>query len=235
MKTWKGNSRLRFRATELSLCATAMIFLSAGVLVGFEQITAGTATRAGGTITQASSDPAEPVPGVETTVPSHIPPLAVTCLPRPAAGGHLAMARVSDPVAPKIMVHLPDGWNSVVGTGDTALTFSGPDGVSGTVTIAETALEPGGAFLKYAVDMRDSRPRVKFTAVAAQFCGYSSQQLAGTFQVPSGTFDFADRLTHIWTNTKKYLVAIRLQVPAGAPGFDAAKSVLMQEFAVVIP
>jgi hypothetical protein len=52
---------------------------------------------------------------------------------------------------------------------------------------------------------------------------------------PSGTFDFADRLTRIWTNTKKYLVAIQLQGPAGAPGFDAAKSTLMQEFAVVIP
>ena len=79
-------------------------------------------------------------------------------------------------------------------------------------------LEPGGAFLKYAVGMRDSRPGVKFTVGAAQFCGYSSQQLTGTFQGPSGTFDFADRLTHIWTNTKKYLVAIQLQGPAGAAG-----------------
>ena len=78
-----------------------------------------------------------------------------------------------------------------------------------------TSVPPGGAFLKYAVDMRDSRPGVKFTVAAAQFCGCSSQQLTGTFQGPSGTFDFADRLTHIWTNTKKYLVAIQLQGPAG--------------------
>lgn len=47
--------------------------------------------------------------------------------------------------------------------------------------------------------------------------------------------DTATRLTRIWINTKKYLVAIQLQGPAGAPGFDAAKSTLMQEFAVVIP
>ena len=45
-------------------------------------------------------------------------------------------------------------------------------------------LEPGGAFLKYTVGMRDSRPGVKFTVGAAQFCGYSSQQLTGTFQGP---------------------------------------------------
>jgi len=32
-----------------------------------------------------------------------------------------------------------------------------------------------------------------------------------------------------------YLVAIQLQVPAGAAGFDAVKSRLMQEFAVAIP
>ncbi len=102
--------------------------------------------------------------------------------------------------------------------------------------VLATDLEPGGAFLKYVVGMRDSRPGVKFTVAAAQFGGYSSQQLTGAFfQGPSGTFDFDDRLTHIWTNTKKHLVAIKLQGPAAAAGFDAAKSTLMREFAVVIP
>jgi hypothetical protein len=240
MKTWKENSRLPFRATELpkrslrAVLGAAFLVCAAGG-VGCEKTTAGTAIRGGGTVTRPSFDPAEPVPGVETTLPNHIPPFAVTCLPQPAGGGRLTMARVSDPAAPKVMVILPDGWSSPVGTGDTALTLTGPDGMSGAVTIADTGLEPGGAFLKYAVDMRDSRPGVKFTVAAAQFCGYSSQQLTGTFQSPSGTFGFADRITHIWTNTKKYLVAIQLQGPAGAAGFDAAKSTLLQEFAVVIP
>jgi len=175
------------------------------------------------------------VPGVATTLPDHIPPNALACFPSPTGGGRLTMAGVPDRGAPRLTVSLPDGWSLVAGTGDTALTLTGPDGMSGAVTIAETVLEPGGAFLKYAVDMHDSRPGVKFTVAAAQFCGYSSQQLTGTFQGPSGTFDFADRLTHIWTNTKKYLVAIKLQGPAGAAGFDAAKATLMQEFAVVIP
>ncbi len=206
-----------------------------GMIAGCEKTTAGTAIRASHTTSTPSFDPAEPVPGVETTLPSHLLPVTVTCFPPPVGGGHLAMARVSDSAAPKVFVIVPDGWSSPVGTGETALTLAGPDGMSGAVTIGETALEPGGAFLKYATDMRGSRPGVKFTVAAAQFCGYSSQQLTGTFQSPSGTFDFADRATHIWTNTKRYLVAIQLQGPAGVAAFDAAKSTLMRQFAVVIP
>jgi hypothetical protein len=203
--------------------------------VGCEKTTAGTVATSRGTVTTPSSDPAEPVPGVVTTLPDHIPPNALACFPSPTGNGRSTGAGVSDRAAPRLTVSLPDGWSSVAGTGDRALTVTGPDGMSGAVIIAATDLEPGGAFLKYAVDMRDSRPGVKFTVAAAQFCGYSSQQLTGTFQGPWGTSDFADRLTHIWTNTKKYLVAIQLQGPAGAAGFGAAKSTLMQEFAVVIP
>jgi hypothetical protein len=81
-------------------------------------------------------------------------------------------------------------------------------------------------------DLRGKRPAGKVAVTAAQFCGYSSQLLTGT--VP-GAVDFADRITHIWTNTKAYLVAIHLEGPAGAPGFDAAKTTVMQQFAVVIP
>ena len=212
MEMWKRNSRLHFRATKLtSLCATGMICPTAGVLAACEQTTAGTVIRASGTTT-APSDPAEPVPGgVVTTLPDHIPPNGLACFPSPAGSGRLTVAGMPDQVAPRLTVSLPDGWSSVAGTGDRALTLTGPGGMSGAVIIAATDLDPGGAFLKYAVDMRDSRPGAKFTVAAAQFCGYSSQQLTGTFQGPSGAFDFADRLTHIWTNTNKYLVTIQLQ------------------------
>src|SRR5262249_38814480 len=120
MKTWKENSRLPFRATELSArCVCAVLgwaCLVVGVVVGCEKTTAGTVMRASGTATRPSLDPAEPVPGVETTLPDHIPPAAVTCLPPPAGGGQVSMARVSDPVAPQITVILPDGWSWVAGT-----------------------------------------------------------------------------------------------------------------------
>lgn len=144
------------------------------------------------------------------------------------------MAAVSDPVAPKITVPVPDGWSSEPGTGDVALNATGPSGMSAKVTITATDLEPGGAFLRYTADLGSSQRVIEFTVAPAQFCGYSSQLLTGTFQRP-GAVDFADRVTHIWTNTKKYLAVIHLEGPAGVAGFDAAKSTLMQQFAVVIP
>jgi hypothetical protein len=239
MLTWKNNSRLRFRATERAarwVCAVAGgACLLAGAVAGCEKTTGGTATRASHSTAKPSFDPAEPVPGVDTTRPSHIPPDTATCFPPSVGGGPLALARVSDSTAPKVFVFVPDDWSAAAGTGETALTLAGPDGMSGAVTIGETALEPGGAFLKYAADMRGSRPGVKFGVAAAEFCGYSSQLLTGTFQSPSGAFDFADRVAHIWTNTKRYLVAIQVQGPAGAAAFGAAKSALLRQFAVVIP
>ena len=99
------------------------------------------------------------------------------------------------------------------------------------VTITPTDLDPGGAFLRYGAELRTSKPGIRDT-VGGKFCGYSSQLLGGTV----GGVEFADRITHIWTNTNAFLVAIHLEGPASdAPGFGAAKTTLMQDFAVVIP
>ncbi|WP_083184639.1 hypothetical protein [Mycobacterium malmoense] len=205
--------------------------------VGCEKTTAGTAiggTASATTSTTRLSDPAEPVPGVETTLPDHIPPNALVCFPPPPASGSMTKASVADPAAPVLTVALPDGWPSTPGTGDVALTSAGPDGMSVRVTIARTDLDPGGAFLRYASDLRTARPGVKVTVTAAQFCGYSSQLLSGTGGGP-GANDFADRITHVWTNTQAYLVVVHLEGPGKSPGFEAAKSTVAQQFAVIIP
>ena len=74
------------------------------------------------------------------------------------------------------------------------------------------------------------------TVILSTFQGITveqdSQLLSGT---GPGAVDFAERITHIWTNTKAYLVAIQLAGPAAASGFGAAKSTVMQQFALVIP
>jgi hypothetical protein len=253
MKTWKKNSRLPFRATEpsarrkpVALGMAGVICLSAGVAAGCGKTTGGTAVSPSGTASSTTttpvttspaprkSDPSEPVPGVEATLPDHIPPNAVVCFPPPPTSGSMTRASVPDPVGPAITVPLPDGWNSKPGVGDVALTSTGPGGMSVKVTITPTGLDPGGSFLRYAADLHNWKPGVKFAVAAAQFCGYSSQLLSGTASGPPAV-SFADRITHIWTNTKAYLVVVHLEAPAGAPGFSAAQSTVMQQFAVVIP
>lgn len=228
------------RANPVALAAAGVICVLACVVAGCGKTTGGNAVRASTTTLVTTSnvprhyDPAEPVPGVETTLPDHIPPNALACLPPSTGNGLMTTASVSDPVAPRLTVPLPAGWNSAPGTGDVALTASGPDGLSAKVTIAPTDLEPGGAFLRYGADLRTAKPGVGVSVDAAQFCGYSSQLLSGSLGGAGGVA-FADRITHIWTNTKAFLVVVHLEGPASAPGFSAAKSTVMQQFAVVIP
>jgi hypothetical protein len=239
--------RLHFRATERPRRANYVPLVTAGVLCMLACVVAGCGKTTGGNAVPASattssmtpstkprkSDPAEPVPGVEATPPDHIPPNALACLPAATGNGRMTPASVSDPVAPKLTVPLPDGWDTAPGTGDVALTATGPDGLSAKVTITATDLEPGGALLRYGADLRTANPGVQVSVDAAQFCGYSSQLLSGG-PGPGGTA-FADRVTHIWTNTKAFLVVVHLAGPASAPGFAAAKATVMQQFAVVIP
>lgn len=224
---------MRFRAISGSgrlLCAA----LSVAGVIAMSATACGRVTGGSGASTP-SSDPAEPVPGIAPTLRDHIPPNAVACVASPIGNGHPTVASVSDPSAPRVTINVPDDWSSAVGTGDVALTLSGPGAMSATVSIASTELPPDSAFLRYTAGVGGSMARQKFSVAGAQFCGYSSQQLAGALRGPAGGIDFADRITHIWTNTKQYLVSIHLEAPVGAAGFAAAKSMLTQDFTVVIP
>lgn len=229
MRTWKRNSRWPFRVTEVSVKRVLSLVCLLGVLAGCDSHTGGSGAPA------PHRDPAEPVPGIAPTRPDHIPPNALSCVVAPVGDGDPTPAVVSDPAAPRITITVPQGWTSTPGAGDTALNASGPDTLSATVTIAATDLTPESAFLRHTSAVGGSLPRLKFSVTGSPFCGYSSQQLAGTLQGPSGGIDFADRITHIWTNTKQYLVTIHVQANAGTSGFKEARSQLTQDFSVVIP
>jgi hypothetical protein len=223
----------------------AVAVVAIGVLSGCDRTIEGTAAWTGGTVvpptTGLSATPqlptaAGPVPGIEETLPDQIPPNAFVCFPEPGGIGIGTVAQVVDTTAPRITVMVPDGWTSEPGTGDTALTLNGPDGMTGSVTIAATLLDPPAAFADYVATLARAKPGLEVVdTTGAKFCGYSSQKLIGTFPVPAGTVHFADRLTHIWTNTRNYLVILHLESPALTPGYQAAKTALMQDFAVVIP
>ncbi len=235
MKTWKRLLRLPFRVTEVTAKESRLVGLVRLIgLVGLVGALAGCDSHTGGSAAP-HPDPAEPVPGIAPTHPDRLPPNALSCLVTPAGDGEPIPAAVADPQAPRITITVPRGWTSAPGAGDTALTSNGPDTLAATVTIAATDLTPESAFLRHTATVGGALPRLKFSVMGSPFCGYSSQQLAGTLQGPSGGIDFADRITHIWTNTKQYLVTIHVQANSGTPGFKEARSALTQDFAVVIP
>lgn len=213
-----------FRATEW-----AGLALLVGALVGCQQETGGSAALT------RRSDPAESVPGIAATRTEPIPSDSAVCVVAPVGDGESMTAAVSDPVAPRITVVVPRDWRSTPGAGDSALVLDGPDTLSATVRIEATDLTPESAFLHYTATVGGTMARRKFSVTGAPFCGYSSQQLTGTLEGPAGGTDFADRITHIWTNTRQYLVSIHLQAHSGSPGFTVAKSLLTQDFSISIP
>jgi len=220
------------------LCAVLVAAAMTIVLPGCVRNIGGVAVWTGGSAAQARQprpSRGAPVPGVETTVPDHIPPNAFLCFPGPASGGIGTVAQVVAAAAPRITFTLPDGWTSEPGHEDLALSLSGPDSMTGTVTIAATKLDPAAAFSEYTDALARTKADLYVDTVGATFCGYSSQKLTGTFTGPEGAVAFADRITHIWTNTKNYLVTIHMEGPEDAAEFVPAKAALMQDFAVVIP
>ncbi|MDT5015094.1 MAG: hypothetical protein QOD39_1254 [Mycobacterium sp.] len=174
-------------------------------------------------------------PGVVPTTRTPVPADTVTCtVPNPPPVG--VVASVSDPAAPKITVALPTGWSTSKGDGDVGARLEGPDGLSATVTIAETPLDPAAAFEKYADDAMATSAVSSISVLPADLCGYSGQKLLGAWSdSPQQALKFGDRIAHIWTNTANYLVAVHVEGPASVAGFDPMGSPLMEDFAIVVP
>jgi len=175
-------------------------------------------------------------PGVVSTTRTAVPAGSVTCeLPAPPGDG-LATAAVSDPAAPRITIALPPGWSSAPGDADVGAKLTGPDGVSATVTIAKTTLDPAAAFKKYSDDAMGASPVSSVSVLPADLCGYSGQKLLGSWaDTPEQAVEFGDRVAHIWTNNGDYLVAVHVQGPSGSPGFDPFTSPIMDDFGIEIP
>jgi hypothetical protein len=225
--------------------ALALACLAATVVSGCVRTSDGVPVRGGDTARTGPAAPAptsqptesaeSAVPGVSPTTREPIPPNALTC----SAANKPAItmtAVVSDPRAPRITVAIPDGWTPSLGTGDVGARLDGPEGMWATVTIAATPLDAATAFTQYADRVMAASPVSSVSVLPAEFCGYSSQKLMGAWSDnPEHSVEFADRIAHIWTNSKNYLVAVHVQAPADAVGFDAASSELTDDFTVDIP
>jgi hypothetical protein len=185
--------------------------------------------------TTSTEDAGPAAPGIVTTTRGPVPAATAGC-PQPVSPAVPAVAQVSDPAAPKVTVAVPDGWSQEPGSGDVGLRLQGPDGMFATVTIAQTKLEPAEAFTEYADKVMAVSAVSSVSVLPAELCGYSGQKLMGAWSdTPQQSVEFLDRIVHVWTGAGDYLVAVHVQAPAGTDGFDAASTVLIEDFAVGIP
>ena len=205
------------------------------------------ATTATTTATSAATTTAPADPGTATGVTGHpdfgvvptstaaIPAGAVTCEPepRPAVG---MVAKVADAKAPVVTVAVPEGWSMQSGAGDIGAEFTGPAGMSATVRIAATTLDPQAAFAEYAEALTAEAAESSLSVLPAELCGYSGQKMLGAVSdTPEGSAEFVDRVVHVWTNTGDYLVSVHTEAPADTDGFDAPAGELTGDFEVRIP
>ncbi|MDT5106594.1 MAG: hypothetical protein QOI25_4107, partial [Mycobacterium sp.] len=47
--------------------------------------------------------------------------------------------------------------------------------------------------------------------------------------------EFIDRIVHLWTNTKNFLVSVHVQAPTGVVQLEAAGQLLTEDFEVRLP
>jgi hypothetical protein len=174
--------------------------------------------------------------GVVPTKRAPVPPNTVACS-QPIKPGVRMAAEVKDPQAPKITVGVPDGWSMSAGSGDIGGQLSGPDGMSATVTIAPTQLDPAAAFKKYADDLMKEAAVSSVSVLPGELCEFSGQKLMGAWSdTPQNAVEFEDRIIHVWTNSgNDFLVSVHVQAPTGTSGFDDAASVLTEDFEIVLP
>lgn len=175
-------------------------------------------------------DPDYPVPGiVATTAP------AQPCSP----GGSTpvsVVAQVSDPAAPTVTIRVPDGWSMSSGGADpVGARLQGPEAMQATVTISPTSLGPEDAFRQYEDERTSGASISTLSLLPAELCGFSGQRLIGILSDGNETMQYEDRIVHIPGRSQDYLIAVRVEAPSGATGFDEAAAQLTADFGIGIP
>lgn len=171
-----------------------------------------------------------PEPGV---VPTTAP--AASCEPETSPSVTVT-ARTADPAAPTATVAVPTGWSMSTGPDGTELT--GPDGIRASVTITPTDADPETAFRDYSDALTRDTALSTVSLLPGELCAFSGQELMGTLSPsdrPTDPVEYRARIVHIETAGHPYLIAVHVEAPSGAPGFDAAAVALTGDFAIGIP
>lgn len=170
------------------------------------------------TTSEASSAvPIDDAPGVMPT-PASSP--GEDCSP----GGVPTDVRIDDPNAPTVVIGMPDGWTAT--PSPAGATVQGP-GMSGTVTIAATPLDPAEAFRRYADDLTAESELSTLSLLPAETCGFSGQKLMGQLD----EVVYQARIVHV----PGYLIAVYVEAPTGSPDFDSAASILTAGVQIGLP
>jgi major membrane immunogen (membrane-anchored lipoprotein) len=211
--------RVGWAALALACLLVACERTSDGVPVAGEQPTAATSSVPSAT-TQRTQEADQSAPGVVPTTRAPVPPNTIACS-QPIKPAVRMTAEVEDPHAPRITVGVPEG----------------PRGMWAAVTIAQTQLDPTAAFRKYADGLMEKSAVSSVSIMPGELCGYSGQKLIGAWSdTPQNAVEFEDRIAHVWTNSgNSYLVAVHVEAPTGTPGFDAASSLLTEDFEIGLP
>jgi hypothetical protein len=230
MKLWRTTTVAIAFATAIA--SAACVRTSDGFPVA---ASAGTSPPSRPGLATPSADNDQGPPGILSTTQVPVPVDTVTCAP-PAKPAVMVTAAVSDPDAPDITVAVPPTWSTSPGSGDVGARLHGPDGMSATITIAATELDAAAAFREYTDGLMAQSTVSTVSIVPGELCGYSGQKLMGAWSdTPQNSVEFTDRIVHVWTNTKNYLVSVHVQAPTGVPGLDAAAELLTDDFEVRQP
>lgn len=202
---------------------------------------ASTVTSATGSAPPPTSS--EPVPDgfpafgvVETTRRPLEPGEWVCAPPAPAPGAREATFTPPGPGAPQITIALPDTWNSVAAQDGSQLVMTGPDDLTGTVTVMPTELDAAAAFEKYSDEQTADAPISSISVLPAELCGFSGQKMLGMLSGgASPPVEYLDRIAHVWTAGPAYLVAIHVQGPQGGDAVSEAADVILEDFGIRIP
>lgn len=236
---WAAVTAALLCGSGLTACArssdgTAQRATEAGSSTSTTGATTSSATSTSSSTPPATDAPESAQPGVVETSRTPRPPNAIVC-PSPRHGP-TAVASVSDAAAPTITVSLPDGWSSAPGSGDVGAVLTGPNGMVAQVSITATALDAAAAFSRYSDDVMGKYPISTLSMLPAELCGFSGQKMMGTWaDNPDHSIAYRDRIAHVWTNDKDYLVVIHVQAPSGTAGFDAAADQITGDFGIGLP
>lgn len=180
---------------------------------------------------QPSDDPA--APGVVPT-PSSPAAAGPICVPASLPPVR-TVAQVADPAAPTATVAVPDGWSMSGGGGDIGAQLAGPSGMQAVVTITPADSDAEAAFRQYADELTADKAITTLSMLPGEMCGLSGQTLQGILSDGAETVQYRDRIVHVPTGDRYYLIAVHVTAPSGASGFDDSAAVLTEDFEIGLP